>query len=94
MSIMIKKFLFIIFITFFINQVHAEEVKKMGKHKDWETYIIKSDAGKVCFAQSKPVLQAPKTNQRVPKCCGQLSNSNQSHDCLRSHMPRTANNKQ
>ena len=61
---MIKKFLFIIFITFFINQVHAEEVKKMGKHKDWETYIIKSDAGKVCFAQSKPVLQAPKTNQR------------------------------
>ena len=61
---MIKKFLFIIFITFFINQVHAEEVKKMGKHKDWETYIIKSDAGKVCFAQSKPVLQAPKANQR------------------------------
>ena len=61
---MIKKLLFIIFITFFIGQVHAEEVKKMGKHKDWETYIIKSDAGKVCFAQSKPVLQAPKTNQR------------------------------
>lgn len=61
---MIKKLLFIIFITIFINQVHAEEVKKMGKHKDWETYIIKSDAGKVCFAQSKPVLQAPKTSQR------------------------------
>ena len=61
---MIKKLLFIIFITFFIGQVHAEEVKKMGKHKDWETYIIKSDAGKVCFAQSKPVPQAPKTNQR------------------------------
>jgi invasion protein IalB len=60
----IKKILFIIFVTIFINQVNAEEVKKMGKHKDWETYIIKSDKGKICFAQSKPVLQAPKKNKR------------------------------
>jgi invasion protein IalB len=36
----------------------------MGTHKDWETYVIKNDAGKVCFAQSKPVLQAPKTSER------------------------------
>ncbi|MDB4232752.1 invasion associated locus B family protein [Candidatus Pelagibacter sp.] len=60
----IKKFIFIIFLTTFANQVNAEEVKKMGTHKDWETYIIKSDVGKVCFAQSKPVLQAPKTSSR------------------------------
>ena len=46
MSIMIKKLLFIIFTTLFIIQAHAKEVKKMGKHKDWETYIIKSDAEK------------------------------------------------
>ena len=59
-----KKFIFIIFLTTFANQVNAEEVKKMGTHKDWETYIIKSDVGKVCFAQSKPVLQAPKTSSR------------------------------
>ena len=60
----IKKFIFIIFLATFANQVNAEEVKKMGTHKDWETYIIKSDTGKVCFAQSKPVLQAPKKNPR------------------------------
>ena len=60
----IKKFIFIIFLITFANQINAEEVKKMGKHKDWETYIIKSDTGKVCFAQSKPVLQSPKTNLR------------------------------
>jgi len=60
----IKKFLFIIFITTIVNQVNAEEVKKMGTHKDWETYVINSDAGKVCFAQSAPVLQAPKANPR------------------------------
>ena len=60
----IKKFIFIIFLTTFANQVNAEEVKKMGTHKDWETYIINSEKGKVCFAQSKPVLQAPKNNPR------------------------------
>jgi hypothetical protein len=60
----IKNFILIIFITIFANQANAEEVKKMGTHKDWETYIVKSDAGKVCFAQSKPVLQAPKKYSR------------------------------
>ena len=60
----IKKFIFIVFLITFANQVNAEEVKKMGTHKDWETYIIKSDTGKVCFAQSKPILQAPKKNPR------------------------------
>ena len=60
----IKKFIFIIFLATFANQVNAEEVKKMGTHKDWETYIINSEKGKVCFAQSKPVLQAPKTSTR------------------------------
>jgi len=60
----IKKFIFIIFIIAFANHVNAEEIKKLGKHKDWETYVINSDTGKVCFAQSKPVLQAPKTTTR------------------------------
>jgi len=60
----IKIFIFIIFLTAFADQVNAEEVKKMGTHKDWETYVINSDKGKVCFAQSKPVLQAPKTSSR------------------------------
>ena len=60
----IKKFIFIVFITTFIDQVNSEEIKKMGTHTDWETYIINSDSGKVCFAQSKPILQAPKANPR------------------------------
>jgi len=60
----IKRFIFIVFITTFVGQVNGEEIKKMGTHKDWETYIIKSDVGKVCFAQSKPILQAPKQTLR------------------------------
>ena len=60
----IKKIIVLIFIFIFSSQVIAEEVKKMGKHKDWETYVIKNEKGKVCFAQSKPILQAPKSNKR------------------------------
>ncbi len=60
----IKKFTFIILLITFSNQVNAEKVKKMGNHKDWETYIINKEQGKICFAQSKPVLQAPKANLR------------------------------
>ena len=59
----IKNFIFIIFITTFTSQVSAE-VKKMGSHKDWATYVMNAETGKVCFAQSKPVLQAPKSNPR------------------------------
>ena len=61
---LIKNFIIIILITIFANQLHAEEIKKMGTHKDWETYIINSELGKVCFAQSKPILQSPKNNPR------------------------------
>ena len=60
----IKKFILITILTIFSNQVVANEIKKMGTHKDWETFIIKSETGKICFAQSKPVLQAPKTSSR------------------------------
>ena len=59
----IKNFIIIIFITTFASQVSAE-VKKMGSHKDWATYVMNAETGKVCFAQSKPVLQAPKSNPR------------------------------
>ena len=61
---LIKIFIFTIFLTTFMIHINAEEVKKMGTHKDWETFIINNEKGKVCFAQSKPVLQAPKTSSR------------------------------
>ena len=48
----------------FHHQAIAEEVKKIGKFKDWETMVIKNDTQFVCFAQSKPVLQSPKSYKR------------------------------
>jgi hypothetical protein len=61
---MIKNFILIVFFSTLVNQAYTEEVKKMGTHKDWETYVINNEQGKVCFAQSKPILQAPKKNPR------------------------------
>ena len=55
---------------FFISsavQVSAQEIKKIGKYKDWEAMVVMDADGKVCFAQSLPILQAPKTNKRDAK---------------------------
>ena len=60
----IKNYIIIFFLSLCINQATANEVKKIGKFKDWETIVINKDSGKVCFAQSIPILQAPKKNQR------------------------------
>ena len=49
----------IIFITS-LSVTSAENLKKVGKFKDWEVMVVSETSGKVCFAQSIPVLQAPK----------------------------------
>ena len=65
----IKKILLILPIIFIglNSQSTANEVKKIGKYKDWESMVIMEDTGKVCFAQSSPILQAPKSNKRDAK---------------------------
>ncbi len=57
------KFFLIIFI-FSATSISAEELKKIGKFKDWETLILIKENGLTCFAQTKPVLQSPKANKR------------------------------
>ena len=47
-----------------LSKTYAENLKKMGKFKDWEVMVMSETSGKVCFAQSTPVLQAPKKNNR------------------------------
>ena len=56
-------FFFSIFILS-INYLSAEELKKIGKSKDWETLVLVKDGGLTCFAQTKPLLQSPKANKR------------------------------
>ena len=63
---LIRKNLLIFFVLTLLSlfPAKAEELKKVGKFKDWQTLILIEPSGKVCFAQSSPVLQAPKSNKR------------------------------
>ena len=56
-----------IFILGYFGQLPSEEIKKIGKYKDWEVMAVTEASGKVCFAQSLPILQAPKSNKRDAK---------------------------
>ena len=60
----IRNFIILILVSLFSVSANSQEVKKVGKFKDWETMVITEQTGKVCFAQSVPVLQSPKSNLR------------------------------
>ena len=61
-----KNIIFIFLIVMFMSSSFAqsEELQKIGKFKDWEVMILNNNSEKVCFAQSRPVLQSPKKNER------------------------------
>ena len=63
MSIIKNTIYLLIFIMSFTS-LNAQEIKKIGKFKDWETIVVTDETAKLCFAQSKPVLQSPKNNAR------------------------------
>ena len=65
----IKKIILIlpIFTLGYFGHLSSEEIKKIGKYKDWEVMAVTQASGKVCFAQSSPILQAPKSNKRDAK---------------------------
>ena len=63
---LIKKYILIVFgiILILSNVSYSQEVKKIGKYKDWETVVFIDGKNKVCFAQSIPILQSPKKSNR------------------------------
>jgi hypothetical protein len=63
----IKKIIFIVLFSFIFNSANAEEnLKSLGKFKDWESFILTQEGNKVCFAQSTPIVKAPKKFKRDP----------------------------
>ena len=56
---------FIIILTSFSAR-SAEDLKSIGKFKDWETFAVNENNNKICFAQSIPILRAPKKFERNP----------------------------
>ena len=66
-----QKFVNLLYISFIIILISfsarsAEDLKSIGKFKDWETFTINENNNKICFAQSIPILRAPKKFERNP----------------------------
>tara|TARA_S200000501_G_scaffold303215_1_gene290903 strand:- start:301 stop:813 length:513 start_codon:yes stop_codon:yes gene_type:complete len=65
MPVIKKNIVFIsILMLFAISSAKSEDLKIIGKFKDWQTMVLVEPSGKVCFIQSSPILQAPKSNKR------------------------------
>jgi len=63
----IKKILYIMLFSIIFNFANAEEnLKSVGKFKDWESFVLSQEGNKICFAQSIPVVRAPKKLKREP----------------------------
>ena len=63
----IKKTLLIIIFSFVFSVANAEEdLKSLGKFKDWQSFVMVKEGVKTCFAQSIPVVKAPKKLKRDP----------------------------
>ena len=64
----LNKIIFSLLMTIFLsNFANAEEnLQKLGKFKDWESFVLVQGESKVCYAQSIPIVRAPKKLKREP----------------------------
>jgi hypothetical protein len=64
---MTKQILIVALFCFTFGTLNAEEsLKSIGKFKDWESFVLSKEGNKICFAQSIPVVRAPKKIKRDP----------------------------
>ena len=66
-----QKFINSLYISFIIILISfaarsAEDLKSIGKFKDWETFTVTENNNKICFTQSIPILRTPKKFERNP----------------------------
>ena len=54
-----KKILILFFFFIFTVQVNANTPKSTGKYKNWESFSLETDNGKICFAQTIPTKRSP-----------------------------------
>mgnify|MGYP001384277906 CR=1 FL=1 len=59
-----KKILIIIIFTVFSFNVFANTPRSTGKYKNWESFTVETDKGKICFAQTIPTKRAPASIKR------------------------------
>ena len=59
-----KKFFTLIFFILFSFSVNANTPRSTGKYKNWESFTVETDKGKICFAQTIPTKRAPASIKR------------------------------
>jgi len=63
----IKKNLLVVLLSLITSSLFAEEnLKSIGKYKNWESFSLTQEGAKICFAQSIPIIRAPKKLKRDP----------------------------
>ena len=61
---LLKKILIIIIFTVFSINAFANVPRSTGKYKNWESFTVETDKGKICFAQTVPSKRAPAAIKR------------------------------
>ena len=59
-----KKVFILIFLLLFSFSAYANTTKSTGKYKNWESFTLETDKGKICFAQTLPTKRAPSSIKR------------------------------
>ena len=61
---LLKKILIIVIFTAFSLNAFANTPRSTGKYKNWESFTVETDSGKICFAQTIPTKRAPAAVKR------------------------------
>ena len=61
---LVKKIFILTFFVLFSFSATANTPRSTGKYKNWESFIVETDKGKICFAQTVPTKRAPSSIQR------------------------------
>ena len=59
-----KKISILIFLILFSFSATANAPRSTGKYKNWESFTVQTDKGKICFAQTIPTKRAPASVKR------------------------------
>ena len=59
-----KKISILIFLILFSFNATANAPRSTGKYKNWESFTVQTDKGKICFAQTIPTKRAPASIKR------------------------------
>ena len=61
---LVKKILLLVIFVVFSFNVLANTPRSTGKYKNWESFVAKTEKGKICFAQTTPVKRSPASIER------------------------------